>query len=158
MLDTPVTDLACLRAGFTNEYSVGGWFLAKNILGLWLIQQLRAKWDKSDDPWDYNRMTAEAQAAASGPIVHAVDDSLLAPGALLGRVLRIEVAVVERLGLLGDLPGGRQVHPGHVRGSGHGPAHPRRARPAESIKKRGGARPQGPERDPPRPSPLHDGG
>ena len=79
VLDTPVTDLACLRAGFTNEYSVGGWFLAKNILGLWLVQQLRAKWDKSGDPWDYPRMTAQAEAAPPGPIVHAVDDSLLAP-------------------------------------------------------------------------------
>jgi len=79
MLPEPVNDLACLRKGFTNELSYGTWYLAKNILGLWLVQQLRAKWNQSDDPWDYNRMTAEAEAAETDLLLNAVDDSLMAP-------------------------------------------------------------------------------
>ena len=75
----PINDLACLRKGFTNELSYGTWYLARNILGLWLVQQLRAKWDQSGDPWDYDRMTAEAAAAQTDLLLNAVDSSLLAP-------------------------------------------------------------------------------
>jgi len=64
MVDVPIATRACYEAGFTNEYTYGGWYLARNILGLWLIQELRRKWDTPSDPWDYERMTAEAVKAA----------------------------------------------------------------------------------------------
>lgn len=79
MVDKPVSTVECFRAGFTNEYTYGGWYLARNILGLWLVQELRRKWDTPSDPWDYPRMTAEAEAAADGPIVNVSDPRLLAP-------------------------------------------------------------------------------
>ena len=86
MVDEPIATRACYEAGFTNEYTYGGWYLARNILGLWLIQELRRKWDTPSDPWDYQRMTAEAVAAArpegpkaAGPLVDVSDPRLLAP-------------------------------------------------------------------------------
>ncbi len=77
--DKPVTALECHRQGFANEYTLGGWFLCRNILGLWLIQELRRKWNTTSDPWDYSRMTKEATRAKSGPLLDVSDDSLLAP-------------------------------------------------------------------------------
>ncbi|HOD81456.1 MAG: Rhamnulokinase [Planctomycetes bacterium ADurb.Bin126] len=78
-LERPVTDLACLRAGFTNEITLGSWYVCRNILGLWLVQELRRKWNRPGDEWGYDRMTAEATGAGSGPLINARDASLMAP-------------------------------------------------------------------------------
>jgi len=75
----PVATPQCLELGFTNEYTIGGWYLARNISGLWLIQQLRKKWDTPSDPWDYVRMTAEAADAEPAGMLDVADDSLMAP-------------------------------------------------------------------------------
>lgn len=75
----PVTTQAFLENGFSNEYTLGGWFLCRNIIGLWLIQELYRKWDTSADPWNYNRMMQEASQAKSGPIIDIADKCLLAP-------------------------------------------------------------------------------
>ncbi|MFW5840205.1 MAG: rhamnulokinase [Planctomycetota bacterium] len=79
LIDHPVTEPKCLELGWTNEYAIGGWYIAKNILGLWLIQELKRKWDSSSDPWDYDRMTAEAGAAETNVLINAQAESLLAP-------------------------------------------------------------------------------
>jgi rhamnulokinase len=81
LIDKPIATPKCLELGFTNEYTVGSWYLGRNILGLWLVQELRRKWDTSADPWDYARMTAEAiQASTSwSGLVDVADGSLLAP-------------------------------------------------------------------------------
>ncbi len=75
----PVTTPAFLENGFSNEYTLGGWFLCRNIIGLWLIQELCRKWNTSSDPWDYDRMMAEALQAKSRAILDAADSCLLAP-------------------------------------------------------------------------------
>jgi rhamnulokinase len=75
----PVTTPEFLENGFSNEYTLGGWFLCRNIIGLWLIQELYRKWNTSADPWDYNRMMEEAFQAKSGPIINVADTCLLAP-------------------------------------------------------------------------------
>ncbi|MCJ7543178.1 MAG: FGGY-family carbohydrate kinase [Phycisphaerae bacterium] len=79
LIDKPVATPRCLELGFTNEYTLGGWYLARNILGLWLVQQLRRKWDAGGEPWDYDRMTAEAAKAKGDLLVDAADESFLAP-------------------------------------------------------------------------------
>lgn len=79
LVDKPIATKRCLELHFTNEYTIGGWYLAQNISGLWLVQELRRKWDRSEESWDYNRITAEAQAAKSGAIVNVADPSLLGP-------------------------------------------------------------------------------
>ena len=80
LIDRAVATPRCLELGFTNEYTLGGWYLARNILGLWLIQQLRRKWDRPGDPWDYVRMIAEAASSAgNGALVNIADEAFLAP-------------------------------------------------------------------------------
>lgn len=90
-VDEPITRPECLEQGFTNEYTLGGWYLARNILGLWLVQELRRKWDSSSDPWDYVRMTSEAGAASGfDGLVDVANESFLAPADMevaLGQVL-----------------------------------------------------------------------
>jgi rhamnulokinase len=75
----PVTTPEFLKNGFSNEYTLGGWFLCRNIIGLWLIQELYRKWNTSADPWNYTRMMEAAAQAKSGPIIDAADPCLLAP-------------------------------------------------------------------------------
>jgi rhamnulokinase len=75
----PVTTPEFLENGFSNEYTLGGWFLCRNIIGLWLIQELYRKWDTSADPWNYHRMLEEAAQAKSGSIIDVADTCLLAP-------------------------------------------------------------------------------
>ncbi len=79
LVNAPIATPECLALGFTNEFTLGGWYVARNILGLWLVQELRRKWDNADDPWDYDRLSQEASAAKTGPLVDASDPSLLAP-------------------------------------------------------------------------------
>jgi len=78
-LDAPVCTPQCLSLGFTNEYTYGGWFLARNISGLWLIQELLRKWNTPEDPWGYDRMTTEARASEFTGLVDVADPSLTAP-------------------------------------------------------------------------------
>ncbi len=79
LVEKPVATKRCLDLHFTNEYTIGGWYLAQNISGLWLVQELRRKWDRPEEQWDYNRIAAEAQVAKSSAIVNVADPSLLAP-------------------------------------------------------------------------------
>jgi len=80
LVEEPITTPQCLDMGWTNEYTLGGWYLARNILGLWLVQELRRKWDTPADAWDYSRMTAQAaRAGGFDGLVNVTDASLLAP-------------------------------------------------------------------------------
>ena len=92
LVDQPVATPEAVVAGFTNEYTIGGWYLARNILGLWLVQELRRKWDTPEDAWDYDRLTAEAAAADPGDwsgLIDATDDSLLAPADMEEALLKL---------------------------------------------------------------------
>jgi len=75
----PVTTTEFLENGFSNEYTLGGWFMCRNIIGLWLLQELCRKWDTPADPWDYNRMVEESSHARPGAIVNVGDACLMAP-------------------------------------------------------------------------------
>ena len=91
LVDEPIATPQCLELGFTNEYTIGGWYLGRNILGLWLVQELKRKWDTASDPWDYPRMTAEAAEAESSALVNCADESLMAPPDMeeaLGKLIR----------------------------------------------------------------------
>ena len=79
LIDAPAATPRCLELGFTNQYTMGGWYIARNISGLWLVQELRRKWDSPEDPWDYDRMTAEARAAEPVALVDAAAAGLMAP-------------------------------------------------------------------------------
>jgi rhamnulokinase len=79
LLDAPVVDPRCLELHWMNEYAIGGWYLAKNIIGLWLVQELKRKWDTSTDPWDYPRIVAEAEKSKTDAMINAADPALVAP-------------------------------------------------------------------------------
>jgi len=79
LVDSPVATPRCLELGFTNQYTMGGWYVARNISGLWLVQELRRKWNTSDDPWDYDRLTAAARDAEATALVDVAAPTLMAP-------------------------------------------------------------------------------
>jgi len=79
LLDEPITTAKAYELGFCNEYTLNAWFICRNILGLWLVQELRRKWDTSGDPWDYSRMTVEATKSESTGMFDVEDGSLMAP-------------------------------------------------------------------------------
>lgn len=62
-IDEPIISEASRRANFTNEGAVGGKIkYLKNISGLWMIQQLRRKWNA-----DFPTMIKEAEEVLSDP-------------------------------------------------------------------------------------------
>ena len=89
VMEKPIATKECLELGFTNEYAIGEWYLARNISGLWLVQELRRKWDNSSDPWDYARMTAEATKARRATLINVADKSLLAPADMEEALLKL---------------------------------------------------------------------
>jgi rhamnulokinase len=89
LIDAPITTDRVLELSFTNEYTVEGWYIAQNIIGLWLVQELRRKWNTPEAPLDYATMTAEAAEAGKGPIINAADDSLMAPADMESALLAL---------------------------------------------------------------------
>jgi rhamnulokinase len=90
--DEPVSDPACLHAGFTNEYTIGGWYLCHNISGLWLINELQRHWSREDASWTFSRMTDEARAAEAGGMIDVSDPSLAAPEKMEEALLAVMAA------------------------------------------------------------------
>jgi len=62
-MDRPVTTPEALAEGFANEITLESLFFAKNLLGLWLVQELKRKWQKQDQSWNYDRLTEAARSA-----------------------------------------------------------------------------------------------
>jgi rhamnulokinase len=61
---SPVVTDQCRTLNFTNEGGVGGTIrLLKNIAGLWLVQQCRAKWQREGRDYDWTQLTHAAQGA-----------------------------------------------------------------------------------------------
>ncbi len=72
----PLTDAASQAANWSNEGGVGYTRYQKNIMGMWLVNRLRAELCP-DRPW--NEITAEAEADRFDPVVDANDSVFLAP-------------------------------------------------------------------------------
>ena len=72
----PLTDAASQAANWSNEGGVGYNRYQKNIMGMWLVNRLRAELCP-DRPW--NEITAEAEADRFDPVVDANDPVFLAP-------------------------------------------------------------------------------
>lgn len=63
--DTPTPTPAALQAQFTNEKGVGrSYRFLQNIMGLWLVQQSRAVWEKGGQGYDYPELAALAEEGA----------------------------------------------------------------------------------------------
>ena len=72
----PLTDAASQAANWSNEGGVGYTRYQKNIMGMWLVNRLRAELCP-DRPW--NEITAEAEADRFDPVIDANDPVFLAP-------------------------------------------------------------------------------
>ncbi len=72
----PLTDAASMAANYSNEGGVGYNRYQKNIMGMWLVNRLRAELCP-DKPW--NEITAEAEEKHFDHLVDANDPIFLAP-------------------------------------------------------------------------------
>ena len=72
----PLTDAASMAANYSNEGGVGCNRYQKNIMGMWLVNRLRAELCP-DKPW--NEITAEAEEKHFDHLVDANDPIFLAP-------------------------------------------------------------------------------
>ena len=82
LTDKIVTSREAFSAGLCNQLTLGRPFLCRNIMGLWLLQQLRTMWKSRGDAraYSYGQMVKLAETApAGGPLVNPDDSTFLAP-------------------------------------------------------------------------------
>lgn len=78
----PVVNEAALAVNVTNEGGVYGSFrLLKNVMGLWLLQQCRATWERAGRAYSYPELVSLAESADPlRSFVDPNDDRFLPPG------------------------------------------------------------------------------
>jgi len=80
LTDEVVTSPEAHAAGLCNELTLDSPFLCSNIMGLWLLQQARAVWQRSGESHSYAELVKLAEGAPDGgPLVHPNDSGFLAP-------------------------------------------------------------------------------
>ena len=77
--DRPLTDEASMAANWSNEGGVGYNRYQKNIMGMWLVNRLRAELCP-DKP--FGEIVAEAEEKRFDPLVDANDPAFLAPASM----------------------------------------------------------------------------
>lgn len=87
-LDHPVLSEVSEKFDVTNEGGVGGKIrYLKNIMGLWIVQQCRAQWQKEGDDLGFGEMVELAEAAAPHiAFINPDDDMFTAPGDMPSRI------------------------------------------------------------------------
>ena len=78
---TPLTTHEALQTGFSNEKGIGrSYCILRNIMGHWLLQQVRKVWAKRHQQYEYAEMAARArEAPAFQAWVDPNDSRFLAP-------------------------------------------------------------------------------
>ncbi|MGD1101067.1 MAG: rhamnulokinase family protein [Terriglobia bacterium] len=67
-------------AGFCNEITVGSFFVCRNIMGLWLLQQTRHAWSQTGEAHSYDELVRLATSVPMGTgLVNPDDPRFLAP-------------------------------------------------------------------------------
>jgi len=80
LTDEVVTSAEAFAARVCNELTLGSFFLARNIMGLWLLQQARAAWQRAGQDCSYEDLVQLAEQAPEADTVIDPDDlSFLAP-------------------------------------------------------------------------------
>ncbi len=75
----PVTTAEAFAARLNNELSLD-FFVCRNIMGLWLLQQSRAAWKRAGEEYSYEDLVALAERASrGGPVVFPDAPAFLAP-------------------------------------------------------------------------------
>ena len=87
-LPAPLINADALAAGFTNEAGYGGTTrLLKNIVGLWVLQELRRAWAAQGQAMEYAELTDLAAAAEPfRSIIDPSDDRFATPGEMPAKV------------------------------------------------------------------------
>ncbi|QGG55099.1 rhamnulokinase [Paenibacillus sp. B01] len=85
----PVLSEQALAYNFTNEGGAAGtWRLLKNIMGLWILEELRREWQREGHCPGYEELLAGAGALpAGGPLIDP-DDPLFLPAGPMGPRIR----------------------------------------------------------------------
>ena len=74
------TSNEALSAHMSNELTLQSFFLCRNIMGLWLLQQARAAWERQGESYSYADLVRLAESAPEGgPVVNPNDASFIAP-------------------------------------------------------------------------------
>ena len=82
-----VTAPAALANNFCNELAYGSLFLVRNIMGLWLLQQVRAVWQKQGRTFSYQELVELATDAPDSDTIIVPDDPrFLAPADMVESV------------------------------------------------------------------------
>ena len=82
LTDEIVTPRNAFSAGLCNELTLAGPFLCRNIMGLWLLQQLRATWKSRGEAYaaSYAQLVKLAESAPQGePLINVDAPAFLAP-------------------------------------------------------------------------------
>jgi rhamnulokinase len=88
-LPEPVLDERARAYNLTNERGVEGTIrLLRNVMGLWLVQECRRRWEAEGGPSDYDEIHRLAtQARADVALFDPDDDRFLAPGDMPARIV-----------------------------------------------------------------------
>lgn len=83
----PVMNEKALQLNFTNEGGTSGFRLLKNIMGLWLLQELQNEWEREDRPlsWEQTIQLAK-EATPFQSLIDPDDPRFLAPGNMSSRI------------------------------------------------------------------------
>lgn len=80
LADEVVTSAEAFAARVCNELTLDSFFLARNIMGLWLLQQARAAWQREGQAYAYEELVRLAEQAPDADTVIYPDDlGFLAP-------------------------------------------------------------------------------
>jgi rhamnulokinase len=82
-----VTTEAAFGQGFCNELTLGGTFLCKNIMGLWLLEEARREWAAGGVDWPYQQLLEAAECVPKGgPVIDPEDGVFLSPASMTGAI------------------------------------------------------------------------
>jgi rhamnulokinase len=86
-LDEPVLSARARAANLTNERGFGGTTrLLKNVMGLWLVQEVRRAWLRDGEAPSYADLAALAEGARGGVLFDPDLPELLTPGDMPARI------------------------------------------------------------------------
>jgi rhamnulokinase len=79
--DRPIINKMSRENNFTNEGGVGGKItFLQNIMGLWLLQELRRNWEKKNEAYSYDQLVSMARTAPEFKcVLDPADNSFLNP-------------------------------------------------------------------------------
>lgn len=80
LTEQAITSPQAFAARINNELALDSFFVCRNIMGMWLLQQCRLAWEREGHSYSYEELIRLAeQAPPGGPLVYPDHPSFLAP-------------------------------------------------------------------------------